>query len=369
MLPTMPVTSRPTGIRAGSTYWASLDGVRGLFMLTIFLYHADTTLVPGAGISVDAFFVMSAFLITVLLVREHERTGRIDLVGFYRRRVLRLFPAMLVVVPVAAVAAYALIPERRSDVLPSVLSVLFYFANFRAASEHGMAVFLPTWSLSTEEQFYVVWSSLLLLVFALRVRPRALVATVGVLCVLAAGWLQVAYEQGTPLRELSYRPDLRVIGILIGTLVGLVHAFELVDDRARPFVRSVAVAGTAFVAYYLFRPLTLPKDTIVTLAIVAACVVFGALVLQQVRWPLAPYSWVLDSRVLVWVGRRSYVLYLLHVPVIRCMTALVGVRSPTFRIVVDGAIVLALAWVVHEYVEKPALRLKERTSPVPAELR
>lgn len=357
----MTAAQTPAGIRAGSPYWPSLDGVRGLFMVIIFAYHAHPPLVPGAGIAVDAFFVMSAFLITTLLVAEHHRTGRIDLRRFYRRRALRLLPAMVVVVPVAALVAWLAIPDQRHEVLPSVRSVLLYYANLRAAAHPSeMSVFLPTWSLSTEEQFYVVWPTLLLLLLALRARPRVLLAVVGSLLVVSTLWLQASFLTGTPESAIAFRPDLRVSGILIGTLVGLLHGYDLVPAGARRLTRGAALVGTGFVVLYLLRPLSLPRDTILTLAIVAACAAFGALVLQQVRWPVAAYSTVLEWRPLVWTGRASYVLYLLHVPVLRTLSAVLGDPSWPLRLVLGAVITLGLGGAVHVWVERPALRLKER---------
>jgi len=138
------------------------------------------------------------------------------------------------VVPVAAVVAWHAIPADRYEVLPTVKAVFLYYANFRAvAHQQQMSVFLPTWSLSTEEQFYVAWPTLLLLLLALRTRPRALVGLVAALVVMSTVWLQVAYETGTAEVAISYRPDLRISGILIGTLIGLLHAYGMVPERAR----------------------------------------------------------------------------------------------------------------------------------------
>jgi peptidoglycan/LPS O-acetylase OafA/YrhL len=326
-------------------------------MLSIFAYHAYPPLVPGAAISVDAFFVMSAFLITTLLVREQQRTGGISLRRFYRRRVVRLFPAQWLVVPVAAVIAYLAIGPK--DVVRSAMSTLLYYANFRAAAEPmHMSVFLPTWSLSTEEQFYVVWPTLLLLLLRMRVPPKALVASVAVVFVVATGWLQWSFDHGTALSAISYRPDLRVSGILVGTLAGLLFAYDLVPDRARTVVRAATLLGTAYVALFLWRPQLLPVRVVVTLGIVTACVAFGLLVLQQVRWPVRAYSVVLEQPALVWIGRASYVLYLVHVPALRVTGALLDHPAWQLRMVVAGLVTLVVGGLVHEKVEKPALRYK-----------
>lgn len=353
--------TRPEGIQAGTTYWPSLDGIRGLFMVLIFCFHAHPPFLPGAAVLVDAFFVMSAFLITVLLVREHARTGRLDLPRFYQRRALRLLPAVLVVLPVAAALAYWLIPADHSEVVPSVRSAVLYYANFRAAHDpQGMSVFLPTWSLSTEEQFYVVWPSFMALVLALRV-PRAwLVRVVGVVLVAQVCWLQWSYLHGATDAELVYRPDFRVSGILIGTLLGLLHGFGYVTERWRTPVQVVTAAAVAYTVCFLVSPLTMPVWSVETLAIVVACAGFGALVLQQVCWPVAAYSAVLENRVVLWLGRSAYVFYLVHVPALRIVGGALDDPPWQLRMLLGGAITLAAGAAVHEWVEKPALRLKAR---------
>jgi peptidoglycan/LPS O-acetylase OafA/YrhL len=211
-----------------------------------------------------------------------------------------------------------------------------------------------------------VWPTLLVLLLALRARPRVLVGAVGALAVVATVWLQVAYERGYSEPELAYRPDLRVSGILIGTLVGLLHSYGMIPERARGAVRVATLVGTAYVLYYLAFPLTLPRFTIITLAIVVACLAFAAFVLQQARWPSAPYSALFELPALVWTGRASYVLYLVHVPVLRTLGSQVH-TGPVVRWLLGGVITLALGAAVHEWVEKPALRLKERRGRVRAE--
>ncbi len=353
--------TRPEGIQAGTSYWPSLDGIRGLFMVLIFCFHAHPPFLPGAAILVDAFFVMSAFLITALLVREHARTGRLDLPRFYQRRALRLLPAVLVVLPVAAVLAYWLIPAERGEVVPSVCSAFLYYANLRAAyGPQGMSVFLPTWSLSTEEQFYVLWPSFMTLLLALRVPPAWLVRVVGLVLVSQVCWLQWSYLHGATDSELVYRPDFRISGILIGTLLGLLHGYGYVTDRWRTPTRLATAAAVLFTAFFLVAPLTLPVWSIETLAIVLACLGFGALVLQQVRWPVAAYSAVLENRVVLWLGRSAYVFYLVHVPALRIVGGALHDPPWPLRMLLGGVITLVVGAVVHEWVEKPALRLKAR---------
>lgn len=360
--------ARP-GIRPQGPYWPSLDGIRGVSMLLVFVFHVWPPAVPGASVCVDSFFVLSAFLITTLLVREHERTGRIRLGRFYARRALRLLPVLFLVAPTAAAVAYTALPEMRGEVWPALRSTLLYFANFRAANDPtGMAVFLPTWSLSTEEQFYVAWPILLVAMLALRWSPRRILLVSTGLLVASVVWLQAAYETGTSLSALYFRPDLRVTGIIVGTTIGILYSYRLLPDweRLRPPITVAAVLGAVYVAAFIAHPQFVPGRFEATLAIVAACVGWAAIILRQVHQPFGPMAVLLENRPMVWVGRASYTIYLLHVPVIRTTRDLLGHPRPIVTGLVAAAVTLALTVVVHYLVERPALRLKDRRLEPPA---
>jgi peptidoglycan/LPS O-acetylase OafA/YrhL len=360
--------TRP-GIRPQGPYWPSLDGIRGFFMVFVFLYHVWPPLLPGASVCVDSFFVLSAFLITVLLVRERERTGRVRIGRFYVRRALRLLPVLFVVVPVAATVAWFELPELRTDVWPAARSTLLYYANFRAAAHPThMAVFLPTWSLSTEEQFYVVWPSLLVLMLALRWRPRTIVAVSATLLTASVVWLQVARDRGAAISALYYRPDLRVTGILVGTTLGLLYAYDLLPAmrRLRAPLLCATVVGLGYVFAFIFHPQFVPARYQATLAIAVACLAWGAVILQQVLAPIAVLEWVWANPVTVWLGKTSYTLYLVHVPVIRTTRQLLGHPRPVVTGIVAGAVTLIVTTAIHYAIERPALRLKDRRMEPPA---
>lgn len=360
--------ANPPGIRPDGPYWASLDGLRALAMIGIFAYHVWPPSVPGASICVDLFFVLSAFLITFLLVREHRQSGRIRLRRFYARRALRLLPVLLVVGPAAAAAAWLALPALRPDVWPSLRSTLLYYANFRAAAHPThMAVFLPTWSLSTEEQFYLLWPTALVVLLLIGLRARALATVSAGLLLLNTAWLQVSWDRGTSLAALYYRPDLRVTGILVGTTLGLLFGYDRLPrrDRLRTPLTALTVAGVVFVTGYMFRPQVVPARYQATAAIVVACLAWGAIVVQQVVIPLRPLSLLLDNPVARWIGRTSYTIYLLHVPVIHVVRQLMGHPGPAKVGLVAAAVTLALTGVVHYAIERPALRLKDRRAEPP----
>src|SRR5690349_4830015 len=150
----------------------ALDGLRGLAVLAVFLYHdgfgrVGTVVAPGGFIGVDVFFVLSGFLIATLLLLERRRTGRIDLTHFWVRRVRRLIPALLLMLlGVALYAATVAAPSTLDEIRAQAIATLLYFQNwYLAFTPHSIASPLShTWSLSVEEQWYLIWPLLVVVV-------------------------------------------------------------------------------------------------------------------------------------------------------------------------------------------------------------
>ena len=139
-------------------YWPGLDGLRGVAIAGVVVFHTRLTLLPGGAVGVDVFFVLSGFLITLILVSRWRVTGRLDLVKFYERRALRLLPAMLVAVPVGVVVTWVTWADARPRLGHAAIAAVGFIADFRAArNPELMGVFLPHWSLALGEQFYLLW--------------------------------------------------------------------------------------------------------------------------------------------------------------------------------------------------------------------
>ena len=152
---------------------SDVEGIRGLAVIVVVLFHAGLAGLVGGFIGVDVFFVISGFLITGLLLREHERTGRIGLLQFYARRARRLLPAAIVVLVATLVVALNVVdPLDRPAVGLDGASAALSIANIRFALASGdyfssvaaPSPFLHYWSLAVEEQFYLVWPAMILLV-------------------------------------------------------------------------------------------------------------------------------------------------------------------------------------------------------------
>src|SRR5450432_4160027 len=177
----------------------ALDGLRGIALLGVLFFHANGAL-PGGYLGVDLFFVLSGFLITSLLLAEHRETGRIALSAFWVRRARRLFPALLSLMPAVALYGRYFAKADELKVLRSqALATLAYVANWHAIFEHRsywqlFAAPSPlehTWSLSIEEQFYLVWPLLVVLLLRRGTSRSLLVVSLvlGALSMCAMWWL------------------------------------------------------------------------------------------------------------------------------------------------------------------------------------
>ncbi len=204
----------------------ALDGLRGIFVLTVVALHAGIPFMQGGGLGVDGFFVLSGFLITCLLLQEWQRHGVISLNGFYVRRALRLLPAFYSVLAVIGIITMVcltgdLAVDTQRGLLLSFLYCSNWFTVFFGENHVGLGLLLHTWSLGIEEQFYLVWPVLLIGLLRLRLREMRLVAVIGTLAVVASlrrVWLVMI---GTSFARMSFGTDTRVDALLIGCTWGL----------------------------------------------------------------------------------------------------------------------------------------------------
>src|SRR5688572_5742181 len=229
------ITARDEPAGAAWSHVPALDGVRGVAVIVVLLFHGGVSWAKGGFLGVDAFFVLSGLLITSLLLDESRRTGAVDLARFWSRRARRLLPALLLVVAAAALYGAVLAPRGSlAGLRRDAIATLFYVANWRyiqAGADYFEATAAPsvlrhTWSLAIEEQFYLVWP---LVVWGLARLRTALhvsvgvVAAVGTLLSAAAMWL--LFEPGGGGESRAYfGTDTRVQVVLTGAVLAAVLA-------------------------------------------------------------------------------------------------------------------------------------------------
>jgi len=346
-------------------YRPALDGLRGVAILAVMGFHGGV--LKGGFLGVDLFFVLSGFLITTILLEEHARTGSIHLGRFYARRALRLLPALFVlVIACSFVIVTFAVPEEAGIFGSAALWVIFYLANWATFFGYPLHVLRHAWSLSIEEQFYLLWPATLLLLV------RATASRAWLLGVVVAGvagsflvriWLWTA---PAAIVDLYSRLDWRADGILVGCAVGILamadrlpashgsRAWSLALPLASAAVLVVALLGASWEARYMNGG--------------GATVVAVAIAVLIVHVLVAPNSWVarlLAFRPLVRAGRVSYGLYLWHFPIFFALSglALPGIHPPLYRVLLAAAGTFLVAEASFRFLERPMLDYKVRFSP------
>jgi peptidoglycan/LPS O-acetylase OafA/YrhL len=354
-------TTRPLG------YQPALDGLRAVAVLAVFGFHAAPARLPGGYVGVDLFFVLSGFLITTLLLEEKDRTKRVALAAFYVRRALRLLPA-LVVFLACYVVCYGLQTGDWPFALASAGVAIVYLSNWvRALGLSGLGWVGHTWSLSNEEQFYLLWPPLLLLLgYFLRSKAAVLLA------VAAAAFGVMAYRalgalNGWPPARLYDALDTRADGLLIGCCLAFIYNRNVLG-RCPRLKRLVGGAGAlslvGLVAFCLFGLARLAPVMLsygYALASLAAGLVVMALASEA---PGARgLACLLRLPPLVWVGKVSYGVYLWHSLAIYSLKESLPGLSPWLSLPLALAATLAVAGLSFALVERPFLRLKKRFTP------
>lgn len=342
-----------------TTHWPGLDGLRGAAAVAVVLFHARFAAANGYT-GVDVFFALSGFLITSLLLREHDEAGLVDLPRFYARRVLRLYPALLAAC--LGVLAVAAVGGTLAKVGPAALAALAYVSNWWIYLGRPAPLLEHTWTLAIEEHFYAVWPPVLALLLSVRSGRRrlgwALVAVVALLLVVrwpgAVDAVRASYARGVPV------------------VWGAVLAVALRRRGPGPAwlrVRGpVLTAASLALVLLLVVPVRLPEALVTGPAglagLLALVVVAGVATSPDGRggaWSAAP---------LVWLGRRSYGLYLYHFPVLSLFTHQLHTGPEWLRRLVALGVVVAVTAASYRFLELPFLRLKARRfgerSSVPA---
>jgi peptidoglycan/LPS O-acetylase OafA/YrhL len=361
-------TVPPTPKRARSQHWVALDGMRAFAVIAVMIYHWDNPhLLSGGLFGVDVFFVLSGFLITTLLLGENEQSGAISLTYFYARRALRLLPALFAVIIVTVLAATLIsgLSSVRHDTLTGVPWVVFYVANWARAiypSGNTLGLLAHTWSLAVEEQFYLIWP-LVLVGLVLRARSRQ-VAALTLAGVVVVEWVYRAalLGAGVGLPRVENGLDTHSDGLLIGCAIALWMASPVMASRpARIRLSHVSAAlGVAIIV----SAVVLGKETPVRVAVGYTIVpVATALVLwNQLRTPWPVLRAVLTWKPLVWIGQRSYGLYLWHFPIYGIVGTISfsGTHARAEQEILEFVASFVVAAISYRIIELPALRLKSR---------
>lgn len=341
--------------------------MRAVAIGLVLLYHAGLPWLPGGFVGVDVFFVISGFLITGLLLREIEETGRVSLTTFYARRAKRLLPATAVVLVAAAVLTYHFLPVTDRRVFGwDIMSAATYVANWRFADRSvdylaegiGASPVQHFWSLAVEEQFYVVWPLLIVAVLLVARRARKPARTLlGPALLLVAipsfSWSLVETTRSPEAAFFTTHTRLWELAAGAGVAIALPHVRRIPGRIATALTAAglVAIAGSAM---FFDGNTAWPGYMAAVPVLGTAAAIAGGEVARN-----AGVGRLLSARPMVWVGGLSYSLYLWHWPLLIAATAYWDGNLGVKRGLAVVLLAVVPAWISFKFIENP-LRFSQR---------
>ena len=355
---------------SSNRYIHSVDGLRAVAVIAVLLYHLGIGWIPGGFLGVDLFFVISGYVITGLILDSIERSGGLDLRAFYVSRIRRLVPALVAMVffTTLFIGVYAPETVRRflSD-LPYVFTGTMNWALVNRQQDYFESVGRPpllqhTWSLAVEAQFYLIWP--LVLLFVLRFFGKRNISFVALAIALASGVALFIYSIQIDIKESAvshvyFGTDTHSIGLFLGSALAVSwkpqNLTKEITKRAQDFVDLIGVFGfLGLLSTFLF--INESDPTLYRIAFPLSAL-FGCATLISVVHPASRFAPILSTKPMIWIGERSYGIYLWHWIVFQ-------LTRPTLDLVGDDwalyslrvLIVFALADISLRYVEVPIRR-------------
>ena len=347
-----------------------LDGIRGIAVLIVMIYHCGiyfNDYFHGGVIGVDIFFVLSGFLITSLIVREFINTSSFSFANFYIRRFLRLAPALLLVLLFVSLINLVIYDwQKLISNLAAVSITLFSASNFSIMFKiYDLGYLATTWSLSIEEQFYLLWPVTLFIL--LRTIPnRFALATVALALTLLAGWVRgYMIINDYSFVRIYYGLDTRAVALMIGCVLGIVLSFELLNPRLigvtsrwLTVISPLGVMCLPLISLYINLPDKYMRtpDTSTYWGLFAVEIISAIIILDISINNRSIVHRLFSIKWLGWIGSISYGLYLWHYPLLLLFKRL-GFNQ--LQIVIFGTLATFLiATSSFYFIEKPVLKLK-----------
>jgi len=356
--------STPRGIR----YIPAIDGLRAVAVVAVMLYHLGFTWIPGGFLGVDLFFVISGYVITRLLLDSIQRSGGLDLRAFYKARIRRLFPPLVFMIFVTIIYISIWAPETMRRFVSDSPFALFGGMNWWLVFRHTdyfdtisrPPLLQHTWSLGVEAQFYLIWPLILLLVLRQFGKAKIPGAALFIAAISGIALLLVSFEvdaaNASQVSHVYFGTDTHSIGLFLGAALAVSwvpqNLQEQVNRRAQDFIDGIGVIG--FVGLLGTFLLVNENDpTLYKLAFPLAGL-FGCAILTSIVHPASRFAPMLSSKVAVWIGERSYAIYLWHWVVFQVTRPAVDLEgSPWALYALRILVVFALADISLRLVELP----------------
>lgn len=355
---------------SSNRYIHSVDGLRAVAVIAVLLYHLGIDWIPGGFLGVDLFFVISGYVITGLILDSIEKSGGLDLRAFYLSRIRRLVPALVAMVVLTTLYIGVYAPEtvrRFLGDLPYVFTGTMNWALVNREQDYFETIGRPpllqhTWSLAVEAQFYLVWP--LVLLFVLKYFGKKNISFVALAIALASGIALFLYSVQIDIKESAvshvyFGTDTHSIGLFLGAALAVSwkpqNLTKEISKRAQDFVDLIGVFGfLGLLSAFLFINESDPTLYRIAFPLTA---LFGCATLISVIHPASRFAPILSTRPALWIGERSYGIYLWHWIVFqltRPSIDLVGDDWALYSLRV--LIVFALADISYRYIETPVRR-------------
>lgn len=355
----------------GIQYIPAIDGLRALAVIAVMLYHLGFTWIPGGFLGVDLFFVISGYVITRLLLDSIEQSGGLDLRGFYLARARRLLPALIFTVTTTTIAIGIWAPDTIKRLLTDMPFALTGTMNWWLVARHqdyfesiGRPPLLQhTWSLAVEAQFYLLWPLMLYFVLKRLGKKRIPIAALVIAAASGVALLLVSFSldasNTSKVSHVYFGTDTHSIGLFLGAALAVSwipqNFTTQVSKKAQDFIDGIGVFGfIGIIATFLLIDET--KPTLYKIAFPLAGI-FGASIVMSVVHPASRFAPILQNPIFVWIGQRSYAMYLWHWIIFQVTRPSVDLAGQMWALyALRILIVFALADISLRFIEQPIRR-------------
>lgn len=350
-------------LKYSTRYMPGLDGLRAIAVIGIIIYHLNKQWLTGGFLGVDTFFVISGYLITSLLLFEYESTGIINLKQFWLRRIKRLIPAMLVLVMVVTVATLIFKPAEIVNIKQDAFAAIFYVSNWwyiaTDVNYFEQFVFMPLkhlWSLAIEEQFYIIFPIVFILLLLIIKKYRNVTLILWIISLVSLLTMIIIGQAQTGHSRVYFGTDTRLQTMLLGVIFAFVWPpFKLKKNPnhiLRTIIDSIGVVGIALLLM-LFFIVNDDSNWIYNggFYLISGLTLF---VIMSAVHPSGYFAKILGNPLFIYIGKRSYSLYLWHFPVISFIHSYyVDGQLPVYVYVVDIILTIILSEMSYRYIETP----------------
>jgi peptidoglycan/LPS O-acetylase OafA/YrhL len=354
--------------KRGIQYIPAIDGLRAVAVIAVILYHLGFSWIPGGFLGVDLFFVISGYVITRLLLDSIQRSGGLDLRAFYLARARRLLPPLVFMVVTTLIFVSLWAPDTTKRFLIDTPFALFGGMNWWLVfhnQDYFEAIGRPpllqhTWSLAVEAQFYLVWPLILLLVLKQFGKKKIPGAALLIALISGIALLFVSFEldasSASKVSHVYFGTDTHSIGLFLGAALAVSwipqNFHEVVSKKAQNFIDGIGVFGfLGIIASFLL--IDESKPALYRLAFPVAGI-FGAAIVLSIVHPASRFAPLLRNKLLLWIGERSYAIYLWHWVIFQVTRPSVDLEGKSWALYsLRFLIVIALADISLRFVELP----------------